>query len=378
MQRPKQKFILVSVVPPTHSTYEAQEDLDELKSLVDTYGGADVVDVIQRRSHPHGGTYIGSGKAEEIAQMVEAKKIDVIVINAIVNPTQLYHIQQLCWPHNPDIEVWDRVDLILHIFLNHASSSEAKLQIKLARMRHMGPRIYGLGESFSQQGGGVGTKGLGETNVELMKRHWRNEMKEVQDKLKEMEKGRLTQVQRRHDLGLPTVSIVGYTNAGKTSLFNLLTGKKKLEANILFATLDSSVGKMYDRAHSREIVISDTIGFIKNLPPDLIEAFKSTLMESIHADLLLHVIDITDPKMDEKIQVVLEILAGLKLHNKPQIFVFNKIDQSNKEVLTQTVKKYGSFSPFCISVHTGEGIKNLYLKLIDILPSSSAKARDLV
>lgn len=364
MQRPKQKFILVSVVSPTHSTYEAQEDLDELKSLVDTYGGADVVDVIQRRSHPHGGTYIGSGKAEEIAQMVNAKKIDVIVINAIVNPTQLYHIQQLCWPYNPNIEVWDRVDLILHIFQNHASSAEAKMQIRLARMRHMGPRIYGLGESFSQQGGGVGTKGLGETNVELMKRHWKEEMREVQGKLKEMEKGRLTQVQRRHDLGLPTVSIVGYTNAGKTSLFNLLTGKKKLEADILFATLDSSVGKMYDREHNREIVISDTIGFIKNLPPDLIEAFKSTLMESIHADLLLHVIDIADPKMEEKIRVVQDILKGLNLQDRPQIYVFNKIDQTDKYVVTQSLVKYSAFSPFCISVHTGEGIKNLYYDLI--------------
>lgn len=364
MSNQKLKFVLVSIVSPAHTKYEAEEDLQELKSLVNTYGGADVVDIIQRRARPHGGTYIGSGKAEEIAQMVSEKKIDVIVINAIVKATQLYHIQQLCWPYNPNIEVWDRVDLILHIFQNHATSSEAKMQIRLASMRHMGPRIYGLGESMSQQGGGVGTKGLGETNVELMKRHWKEEMREVQSKLREMEKGRLQQVQRRHDLGLPTISIVGYTNAGKTSLFNLLTGKKKLEADILFATLDSSVGKMYDREHAREIVISDTIGFIKNLPPDLIEAFKSTLMESIHADLLLHVIDTSDPKMEEKIQVVQEILKGLKLQNHPQIYVFNKIDQIDKIKLSEIAKKYRTFTPKFISVHTGEGIKDLYFALV--------------
>ncbi|PIY69272.1 GTPase HflX [Candidatus Roizmanbacteria bacterium CG_4_10_14_0_8_um_filter_39_9] len=359
-QSQRQRFLLISIVPPAFSLEQAEEDLSELKSLVETYQGATVVDIIQRRAHPDRATYIGSGKALEVAEIVQKKNIDVVVINGIVKASQLYHILKLCWDQNARIQIWDRVDLILHIFANHAATSEAKLQIELASMRHMGPRIYGLGESFSQQGGGVGTKGLGETNVELMKRHWRDEMRRKQEKLREMETNRLKQVERRHALGLPTVSIVGYTNVGKTSLFNLLTGKEKLAKNVLFATLDSVVGKLYFKDIAKEVLISDTIGFIQNLPPGLIDAFKSTLMESVHADILLHVIDIADPKMEYKIEVVESILRDLKLVNRPKIYVFNKIDRVDKDILREVAEQYSAFSPQFISVLTGVGIKSLY------------------
>lgn len=363
----KQRFILVSIVPSSCPKAQAQEELIELKSLVDTYGGADVVDIIQRRARPDGKTYIGSGKAEAIANIVGRKRIDVVVINAVVNPTQLFNIQKLCWVTNPLIQVWDRIDLILHIFDNHAATSEAKLQIELARMRHMGPRIYGLGSSFSQQGGGIGTRGLGETNIELMKRHWRDEIRRTRAKLENIEETRNRQLERRRNLGLKTISIVGYTNAGKTSLFNLLTGKEKLAQNILFATLDSTVGNLYDPGQEKRIVMSDTIGFIQNLPPSLIEAFRSTLIESIHADLLLHVIDASDPKVMEKIKVVEDILFELGLRDKKKIYVFNKVDLIDEDKLSELLIKYSAFSVFPISIRTGKGIKQLYLNLKSIL-----------
>lgn len=356
----KKRFILVSLVPPSCPKKDAEEDLAELKSLVDTYGGADIIDIIQRRARPDGNTYIGSGKAQAIASLVGRKRIDVVLVNGIVNPTQLFNIQKLCWPSNPLIEIWDRVDLILHIFANHAQTAEAKLQIELASMRHMGPRIYGLGKSFSQQGGGVGTRGQGETNIELMKRHWRQEMKRVRERLSQMVEVRERQLERRRDLGLKTISIVGYTNAGKTSLFNLLTGKEKLAKNILFATLDSTVGRLYNPGNHQEVALSDTIGFIQNLPPSLIDAFRSTLMESVHADILLHVIDAADPKMEEKIKVVEDILAGLGLQHKPRIYVFNKIDLKDSDSAKELEGKYRQFTPHFVSVREGTGIKDLY------------------
>lgn len=370
----KKRFLLVHLIAPPASRVQAEEELAELQNLVDTYGGADVVEIIQRRSQPDGATYIGSGKAQAIASLVGRKRIDVIVVNAIVNPTQLYNIQKMCWTENPNIEVWDRVDLILHIFQNHAASAESKLQIRLAAMRHMGPRMYGLGTSFSQQGGGIGTRGQGETNVELMKRHWRRELVVVEEELKKVRLHRQRQIDRRRDLGLPTISIVGYTNAGKTSLFNLLTNKSKLAKNILFATLDATVGTLYFPKINKKAVVSDTIGFIQNLPPALIDAFRSTLMESVHADILLHVIDAADPKMEEKIAVVESILKDLSLENKHRIYVFNKIDRIEDKDILSISNKYSSFYPKFISVHTGAGIKDLYYFLQDLIPHSEEYA----
>jgi len=200
-----------------------------------------------------------------------------------------------------------------------------------------------------------------------MKRHWRDEIKKVRDKLKELEKNRNRQVQRRHNLGLPTVSIIGYTNAGKTSLFNLLTEKGKLAKNVLFATLDSSVAKLYNPTNQKTILVSDTIGFIKNLPPELIDAFRSTLMESIHADLLLHVVDAADPQMEDKIKVVEKIIHDLGIGKKPIFYVFNKIDQLVDFGANELIEKYSQYSPFFVSVQSGAGIKELYYAIQDKL-----------
>ncbi len=356
---PKRKFIVVDVVPPITGASEAEDNLKEILSLVDTYGGGTVVKVIQRRAHPHPGTYIGSGKAEEVAELVRIHKIDVVIVNAIAQSTQLYKLLEIFWKYNPNIEVWDRIDLILHIFNKHAKTAEAKLQIELASMGHMGPRMYGLSEQLGRQAGGIGGRGIGETNVELMKRHWRDAMKKTKDKLNALVKNHERQLNRRREIGYKTISIVGYTNAGKTTLFNALTGKKNLAKDVLFATLDSAVGKLYLPEKRQTVLISDTIGFIQNLPAELIDAFKSTLMESVHADILLHVIDATDPKMYQKINIVEEILKELGIENKKQIYVFNKTESIPKNVTDFLSENFASKTPLFISAKEGKGIQKL-------------------
>lgn len=351
------RFLLVGLPKPKATREAILKDMGELWSLVGALGNTEVVDaMVQRAENPDGATYIGPGKVLEVAEKVKAEKIDVVVVNGIAKPGQLFNLKKKLFDANKTIEVWDRVDLILFIFSRHAHTAEAKLQIKLAQMRHMGPRIFGMGKVLSNQSAGIGTVGIGETNTELMKRHWANAQKKVQDQLKKLSADRQRQMEHRKRIGLETVSIVGYTNAGKTSLFNYLTGKKKLAENQLFATLDSAVGKLYLPTLKKEILVTDTIGFIKNLPPKLIEAFKSTLMESIHADILLHVIDASDLEMEKKIEIVEKILEELAVENKQRIYVFNKMDMVDGQIKDMVLEKYSTYTPYFISVKSGEGI----------------------
>lgn len=348
----------IHVINPRANKEKAVFIGEELESLIATLGGQVVDRVIQKLDNPDNATFIGRGKLIEATQIVKEKDIDVAILNSIAKPRQIHALKEAFQKENPKIEVWDRIDLILQIFDKHAVTTEAKLQIELARMRYMGPRIYGMGFVMSQQGGGIGTLGIGETNTELMKRHWRNEMKKVMDRLEKITKSHVQQLERRKKTGYKTVSIVGYTNAGKSSLFNILSGKHTLVENELFATLDSSVGKLYIPAVQQEILITDTIGFIRNLPPRLIDAFKSTLMESIHADILLHLVDISDPDIASKIHVVDDILKDLRRSPYETMYVFNKIDaidESHKEL----AEKYREYSPLFISVKKNLGIEEV-------------------
>lgn len=356
-------FLLVSIIPQKLTDEEALIDLKELKSLVEAYGGQVSDLIVQKREATDKGLYIGKGKITEIAEVVKEKKIQAIVLNAVVKAGQLFEIKSMLHEANPTIQVWDRIDLILQIFAKNANTAESKLQIELAAMRHMGPRIYGMGMVMSRQGGGIGGRGVGETNTELMKRHWSTQMKKVQEKLAKLSGDREKQLERRARIGLKTVSIVGYTNAGKTSLFNTLTGKEKVSDNALFVTLDSSVGKIKLPISHAEVLLSDTIGFINNLPTTLIDAFKSTLMESVHADLLLHVIDVTDADMDGKIRTVEKILSDLGMYKKERIYVFNKIDMLEHIDKDALIEKYGRFSPLFISTKSHIGLDTVIKKI---------------
>lgn len=336
MSNKKLKAIFIDVIDPEMPKEKAARRLEELENLVNTYGGIVVVKIIQRKTVPDYDTYIGKGKVTEIGELAHEKKADVLIINNILKPRQLFKLNEIFRKKKIELQTWDRIDLILKIFDKHAESTQAKLQIELASIRHMGARIFGMGIELSRQAGAMGVRaGQGESNIEMMKRHLQGQELSILKKLKHYETISEGHRSRRRRQNLKTVALVGYTNAGKSSLLNALTGKGVYVADQLFATLDTRIGKLYIPAehdesgkyhHGKEILISDTIGFIQDLPPELIQAFKSTLSETVDADLILHVIDVSDPQIAHKITVVEEILSQLGVAAKPKMYAFNKLD----------------------------------------------------
>ncbi len=354
----KPRAILIDVVPPNIDKKTSERRIFELESLAATYGGVTVVSIIQKRSPPDYRTYIGSGKLEEIINISREKKVDVLIIGDQVRPGQMFNIQESLRKARLPMQAWDRIDLILKIFSKHAKTAEAKLQIKLAAIQHMGPRIFGMGMELMQQSGGTGTRGgQGETNTELMKRHLFAQEMRVKKDLERLAVARKNHRARRDELGLKTVSIVGYTNAGKSSLLNALTKKGALVADALFATLDTRLGKMW--VDGKEVLISDTIGFIQNLPPQLIDAFRSTLDETVDADLLLHAIDVNDPYLHEKIQEVEEVLKAIGATWIKKIYVFTKTDLAETIPIKTLLRRYAEYHPVFVSSHSGDGIDAL-------------------
>jgi len=360
-----QKTILVDVISPDVSREESMQRLSELESLVKTFGGVAIIKVIQKKGMPDYRTYVGSGKVKEVLDenKIRDKKdrANLLIINNLLKPSQIFNLGEICTKEG--IEVWDRIDLILKIFDKHAKSVEAKLQIELAAIRHMGPRIYGLGLELTRQGGGIGTRGVGETNIQIMKRHLKRREVKIREKLKHYDLVQANHRKQRRSKDLKTVSLVGYTNAGKSTLLNALTKKGVYVADKLFATLETTVGQLYLKSLDKIALLTDTIGFIQDLPPDLIDAFKSTLGEIIDADLLLHVIDISDPLFESKILVVEDILSELEISNKPKIYVFNKTDL-NKDINREEIADhFNAFSPVFVSAHKKEGLEELVSKI---------------
>lgn len=353
----KPKAILVDIITPDTTPEESLARLNELESLLVTYGGFVIVRKIQRKQQPNYQTYIGKGKLEEIAEDAKESGATYLIINNLLKPQQLYNLTTRF--EKDQITVWDKVDLILKIFEKHASTKEAKLQIELASLKHLGPRIFKMGAELMRQGGGIGTRGQGETNIEVMKRHIRTREQKIKADLVKISKTQENQRNKRRNDGFKTVAIVGYTNAGKSALLTKLTNKQVKVKNELFATLDSRIGKVYLDEVNQNVLISDTIGFIRDLPPELIEAFKSTLAETIYADLLLHVVDASDFELEWKIEVVQKILAELKCDDKRTIFVFNKIDLITKKHQTHLAQKYAHLHPLFISAEQKVGLVEL-------------------
>ena len=350
------RFLLAGVFSKFKSYEEILSEFEELDLLVKTYGGITCALISQKAFKPSFTGYLGRGKTDQTIEKIAEEKIDVVIINDTLRQNQIYFLEKIFRKSYPHIVVWDKNDLILHIFDLHAQTSEANLQIKIAALKHMGPRIFGMGYELSRQVGGIGTRGIGETNTEIMKRHWRQEIFSLKKKINELEKTRLQQIDRRKKLGVMTVSIIGYTNSGKTSLFNVLTKKNKFSADKLFATLDSASGKIYFPDLKKEVLLTDTIGFIRNLPPNLIDSFKSTLLESVNADLILQVIDVSDKEMFLKIKVVEQILENLKLNLIPQIYVFNKTDAAPEADKAKLKKQFINYNPQFISALNSTGI----------------------
>ncbi len=354
--------VIIDVVSKEISQAEAYDRLVELENLVNTFGGLVVVKKVQRRGMPDYGTFVGAGKIQEIIDDGKALGAKLVIVNNILKPGQVYRLGEAL--RKAKMEAWDRVDLILKIFSKHAKSAEAKLQIELAAIRHTGPRIFGLGLDLSRQGGGIGTSGIGETNIERMKRHLKEHEHRLVLKLRHLDQVRTQHREHRRRLDLLSVAIVGYTNAGKSSLLRAVTKKDAYVANQLFATLDTRIGQLYlpnedANEQGKVVMLSDTIGFIRDLPPSLIKSFKSTLEEAIHADVILHVVDYSDSKMLEKIDIVDAILADLNVANKPQILVFNKCDLGSPFSKATITEQYYSRHPVFVSAVDKEGLDQL-------------------
>lgn len=366
----KLRFLIVGLTDARDDRQETEDFWAETEGLVRTYGGK-IIEVLQQNSiRADSGTYIGRGKTLEIANRLTRETIDVVLINDAIKSGQLFALRKIFQESNPKVKVWDWVDLIFEIFRKHATTSEAKMQIELAKVKHMGPEVHGIGTTMSQQGGGIGTRGMGETVSEVAKRKWRAEIKTIEEELEKVMTAREQQMAKRKKSGVPTVSIVGYTNAGKSTLFNALTKKDTLVMNAPFATLDSAVGSLYLPTLKKEVFISDTIGFIQKLPPDLMASFSSTLMETVNADLLLHVVDASDPLMMTKIETVESVLEELGAGNKKRLYVLNKIDKPsvlNEQMIMEINTR---FDPLFLSLTEGEGVD----ELIEAVEAELAKA----
>ena len=339
---------------------QTQRSLAELAQLAET-AGSQVLDVlVQRRDRPDPATYIGSGKLQELRQIVMATGADTVICNGELSPSQLSKMEKVV-----KVKVIDRTWLILDIFAQHARSREGKAQVSLAQMQYMLPRLRGWGDALSRQSGGIGTRGPGETKLESDRRRIGKSMSKLRREIKEMGVARTTQRAQRRRSNIPSVAIAGYTNAGKSSLLNRLTSAGVLVENALFATLDPTV-RQAKTPGGREFTLSDTVGFVRDLPHQLVEAFRSTLEEVAASDLILHVVDGSDPDPEGQLSAVRKVLADIDAQNIPELVVINKADAADPYVINRL--KLHEKNSIAISALTGDGIDELVAMIEAQLP----------
>jgi GTPase len=335
-----------------------EESLAEFRELVSSAGAVVVAEVMQRRSRPEPATLIGAGKVEEIAGVTASTEADLVLFDHDLTPTQLRNLEAAL-----PCRVLDRTQLILDIFARHARTSEGKLQVELAQLEYMLPRLTGKGKAMSQLGGGIGTRGPGETKLETDRRRIQSRIDHLKGEVESVRRVRHQQRQRRESIPVPTVALVGYTNAGKSTLFNSLTGAEVLQSPRMFATLDPKL-RAIELPSLRKVLLSDTVGFIRNLPHTLVTAFRATLEEVAQAEVLLHVRDANSTYGEEQKTQVEKVLGELECLDKPRIEVLNKIDLLDEHERQGLQGRSGTGGEVAVSARTGDGMDAL-LKAID-------------
>ena len=346
------RAILVGVVTREDDADEVERGLDELARLLDTAGGEVFARLVQNKSTPDPRTLIGSGKVRELADLCRNNEIGLVVFDCDLSPMKIRNLEDDIrdGDKNMEIRVIDRSMLILDIFALHAVSAEGKLQVELAQLEYSAPRLTGHGAEMSRLGGGIGTRGPGETKLESDRRHMKRRIDALKAELEVVEKNRRTMRASRDRSGLPRVAIVGYTNAGKSTLLNALTGAGILAEDKLFATLDPTTRK-FELPGGETILLTDTVGFIRKLPHHLVSAFRSTLEEAVYADIILLLLDASDPECAAQLAVTEELLDELGAGGKPTLYVFNKCDRE----ATDTVSLMGIVASKGLTSEEGGG-----------------------
>jgi GTPase len=356
-KKTQEQCILVGLQLPNHDKWQVKDHLDELASLAYT-AGAEVNDIkIQERKKPDSAYFIGKGKSEELATTIEAEEIDLVIFDDELSPAQARNLENLT-----KVKVIDRTGLILDIFADHARSRESKTQVELAQLNYLLPRLTRQWTHLSRQVGGIGTKGPGETQLETDRRLVRTRITALKKELKIIEKQR--ESQRKQQKDFHRIALMGYTNAGKSTLMNALTDSDTLVEDKLFATLDTTT-RRYELKSNMNILVSDTVGFIRKLPHDLVASFKSTLSQTVEADVLIHVVDLSHPAFEEHIKIVNGLLDELGVKEKP-LLVFNKVDKiKESDFFANMQQKYND--AIFISAKKNMRLGRLNKKIISLL-----------
>lgn len=342
-----EQAILIAIAPQKMEE-EVESSLDELEELARTAGAKTLVKVIQNRDKPHPGTYFGKGKVEELAEMIHQYQVDMIICDDELSPAQMKNLSD-----GLNVKVLDRPILIMDIFARHAHTREGKLQVEMAQLRYRLSRLAGMGSSMSRLGAGIGTRGPGETKLETDRRHVRRRIGILKEELEKVHTTRDLLRTGRAKQDKPIIAIVGYTNAGKSTLLNYLTDAGVLQEDMLFATLDPTTRNLA-LPEGKEVLMVDTVGFIRKLPHQIVEAFKSTLEEVAYADLLVHVVDATSPDATAHIEVVHKTLEELKADDKPMLTLLNKFDVEGAD---EDLRDLRAFKNLQVSAKTGDGIQ---------------------